>query len=113
MAKKAAAPEAAETSSEDNKQRKNPTVKKTARAVLEIYDIVTAKNDATLRDIKPKKSEAKLEKGLSDEELLARAKQLVAADEAVSKYDGLSDNQLRSMLKIVKEHLGIAESTES
>lgn len=114
MAKKAAAPEAVEASSEENKQRKNPSVKKTTEAALAIYDIVQEKNTATLRDIKPKKSDANIyEDDLSDEELLARTKQLRQAREAAKKYDGLSDNQLRNILGLVKSHLGIEESKES
>lgn len=111
-----ATPAAAENASDDSsetKARKNPSVKKSTEAALAIYDIVKDNSDATLRDIKPKKSDANIyEDNLSDEELLARTKQLRQAREAAKKYDGLSDNQLRNILSLVKTHLGITEEAK-
>ena len=106
-----AAPAEADSSDSDSKVRKNPSVKKTADATLAIYDIVKEKNDATLADIKPKKSTANIyQDGISEEEMLKRVKQLRAAKDAAKKYEGLSDNQLRNILGLVKGHLGIEQS---
>lgn len=95
---------------EEKKQRKNPTVKKTTAAVLAIYEIVKAKADATVRDVKPTTKDANIyAANISDEEILARAKQLREARAAAAKFDGLSDNQIKTMLDMVKEHLKPSE----
>ena len=95
---------------EEKKQRKNPTVKKTTAAVLAIYEIVKAKADATARDVKPTTKDANIfAPDLADEEILARAKQLREAKAAAAKFEGLSDNQIKTMLDMVKEHLKPSE----
>ena len=95
-----------DAATEEKKQRKNPTVKKTTAAVLAIYEIVKAKANATVRDIKPTTKDANIfAPNLSDEELLARAKQLREAKAAAAKFEGLSDNQIKTMLDMVKKHL--------
>lgn len=96
---------------EEKKQRKNPTVQKTTAAVLAIYKIVKDKADATVRDVKPTTKDANIfAPDLADEEILARAKQLREAKEAAAKFEGLSDNQIKKMLDMVKEHLNPTEA---
>ena len=95
---------------EEKKQRKNPTVKKTTAAVLAICKIVEGKAGATVRDVKPTTKDANIyEANLTDEKILARAKQLREAKAAAAKFEGLSDNQIKTILDMVKAHINPVE----